>query len=182
MLLVNEISLSEPVICFLKPKVKLKISRTNFLYKWHKLRLIYFFQVHLKDEYSSTREIHAGLPQGSVLSSILFSIFISDFTIGDNFQKAQFADDSSIIITTKSSNKIIKSMKKVIHSSRIFFHKWKIKINESKTDAIIFPFNKSPKRDPTLELSLGNTITYSASSELSGNYADQSCYLKNILL
>ena len=80
------------------------------------------------------------------------------FRIGDSFQKAQFADDSAIIITAKSSNKIIKSMKKVIHSSKIYFHKWKIKINESKTDAIIFPFNKSPKRDPTLELSLGNTI------------------------
>ena len=40
----------------------------------------------------------------------------------------------------------------------IYFHKWKIKINESKTDAIIFPFNKSPKRDPTIKFSLGNTI------------------------
>ena len=25
-------------------------------------------------------------------------------------------------------------------------------------DVIIFPFNKSPKRDPTIEFSLGNTI------------------------
>ena len=49
-------------------------------------------------------------------------------------------------------------MKKVIHSSKIYFHKWKIKIIESKTDAIIYPFNKSPKRDPTIELSLDNTI------------------------
>ena len=49
-------------------------------------------------------------------------------------------------------------MKKVIHSSKIYFHKWKIKINESKMDASIFPFNKSPKRDPIIELSLGNTI------------------------
>ena len=90
-------------------------------------------QVHLKDEYSSTREIHAGLLQGYVLLSILFSIFLSDFTISDSFQKAQFADKSAIIITAKSLNKIIKSLKKV-HSSKIYFHKWKIKINELKTD------------------------------------------------
>ena len=33
-----------------------------------------------------------------------------------------------------------------------------IKINELKTDLFIFSFNKSPKRHPTIELSLYNTI------------------------
>ena len=41
---------------------------------------------------------------------------------------------------------------------KVIVHKSKIKINESKTNGIIFPFNKSPKRDPTLELSLGTIL------------------------
>lgn len=33
-----------------------------------------------------------------------------------------------------------------------YFKKWKIKINHLKTQCIIFPFNKSPKRIPTRQL------------------------------
>lgn len=44
----------------------------------------------------------------------------------------------------------------LLHAEK-YFSKWKIKTNEAKTQAIIFPFNKSPKRTPTLALSLGAT-------------------------
>lgn len=33
-----------------------------------------------------------------------------------------------------------------------YFNKWKIKLNYNKTQAIIFPFNKSPKRIPRRQL------------------------------
>lgn len=41
---------------------------------------------------------------------------------------------------------------------RKYFDTWKIKINESKTQAIIFPYNKSPKRTPTINLCANGTI------------------------
>ena len=60
------------------------------------------------------------------------------------------------MIAGKSSNVIISQMKRAIHSAKNYFHKWKIKINDTKTDAVIFPYNKSPKRNPTSTLSIGN--------------------------
>lgn len=49
-------------------------------------------------------------------------------------------------------------MEKALISAQKFFEKWKIKINHAKTQAILFPFNKSPKRIPTQMLSVNNTI------------------------
>ena len=39
---------------------------------------------------------------------------------------------------------------------RKYFYKWKIKINPNKTQAIIFPYNNSPKRSPNRELNFEN--------------------------
>ena len=41
----------------------------------------------------------------------------------------------------------------VLHA-QAYYRNWKIKMNESKTQAIIFPFNKSPKRNASISLSV----------------------------
>ncbi|KAI8123515.1 putative RNA-directed DNA polymerase from transposon X-element [Lucilia cuprina] len=47
-------------------------------------------------------------------------------------------------------------MEKGLVSCNKYFNKWKIKINPIKTQAIIFPFNKSPKRLARRPLLIGN--------------------------
>ena len=49
-------------------------------------------------------------------------------------------------------------MNRAINSAKNYFHKWKIKINDTKTDAVILPYNKAPKRNPINTLSIGNDI------------------------
>ena len=58
-------------------------------------------------------------------------------------------------------------MKKDLLHAQINFRKWKIKINENKTQAIIFPFNKSTRIIPSIPLPVDgaeipflNTIKY----------------------
>lgn len=106
---------------------------------------------------STTRTICAGLPQGSVLSPILYSLFTSDFKVAKPNNTALYADDTAIITSGKLSNAIIKYMKKSLIHAEKYFSKWKIRLNEDKTQAIIFPFNKSPKRNPTITLSVHGT-------------------------
>lgn len=65
---------------------------------------------------------------------------------------ALYADDTAIITSGKLSNAIVKKMKKSLMHAEKYFSKWKIKINEGKTQAIILQFNKSPMRIPTLKL------------------------------
>lgn len=110
------------------------------------------FVVNVENQFSSERSIPAGLPQGSVLSPTLYSIFTADIKILKNHEAAFYADDSAFISSGKLSNAIIKKMENALKSTEKYFNIWKIKVNQDKTQAILFPFNKSPKRIPNLEL------------------------------
>lgn len=113
------------------------------------------FTVYVDGEPSRERLIPAGLPQGSVLSPTLYSIYTSDVNVDRNQEAAFYADDSAFICRGKVSNAIIKRMQQSLITSQKFFNKWKIKVNDNKTQAIIFPYNKSPKRIPT-QILFGN--------------------------
>lgn len=106
---------------------------------------------------SSTRDIAAGVPQGSVLSPTLYSLFISDYKKPKNCEIAYYADDTSLLVKGKLTKAIIKRLQSSINSCQKYLKKWRIQLNYGKTQAIIFPFNKSPKRIPTTKLKFGNT-------------------------
>lgn len=116
------------------------------------------FIVTVGEGISTERSIPAGVPQGSILSPHLYSIFTADFSIPRNQKAAFYADDSALITSGKVSNALVKNMKKAITVSQKYFDRWKIKINSAKTKAIIFPYNKSPKRIPSIQLSVNNEI------------------------
>ena len=141
------------------------------------------FRVRCGNRLSSSRFLPAGLPQGSVLSPVLFNVYIADFKLVKNINFAQYADDSAVILEGKSSNKIIKNMRLALLSAKKYFHKWKIKINETKTQAIIFPFNKSPKRIPTVPLMFnGHRIELSHTIKYLGLSLDKKLTFKQHLL
>lgn len=98
-----------------------------------------------------------GLPQGSVLSPTLYAIFTSDINIKRNSEAAFYVDDSAFICSGKLSNSIIKRLQDSLNRAEKYFSKWKIKINNDKTQAIIFPFNKSPNRIPSIPLIIHNS-------------------------
>lgn len=123
------------------------------------------------------------MPQGSILSPTLYSIFTSDFKVPRDQSVAFYADDSAIIATGKVSNAIIKKMKKGLTDSQKYFDKWKIKINQEKTQAIIFPFNKSPKRIPSNTLTInGTTIPLQDSIKYLGLVLDKKLTFKHHIL
>ncbi len=52
----------------------------------------------------------------------------------------------------KQTKTIINRLHNGLKVCNKYFRKWKIQLNVAKTQAIIFPFNKSPKRKPTTSL------------------------------
>ena len=116
------------------------------------------FTVSVNGKQSSQRHIPAGLPQGSVISPLLYAIFTSDLKIPRNCDAGFYADDTAITSTAKSSNTVIKSLATALSRIDNYFKKWRIKVNNEKTQAILFKFNQSKKRIPTQRLVFNGSI------------------------
>ena len=89
-------------------------------------------QIHLDPYTSPLCGIHIGLPQGSVLSLVLFIIFISNF-LSNSLKCFEFADDSSVLL---SGQKITKSLKDTCSDIEMLCRRWIMAANGSKTEIV----------------------------------------------
>lgn len=138
------------------------------------------FKVVINNTTSSARNIPAGVPQGAVLSPTLYSLYVADFVPRRGTDIALYADDTAMIVRGKLSNVILHKLKKSVDSCFKYYNKWKIKINTDKTQAILFPFNKSPKRIPTIQFQHENTnIPLSDFVKYLGVHLDKKLNFKN---
>ena len=95
--------------------------------------------------FSEPSTLTCGVPQGSVLGPILFSLYTSDlgklidsFGIGRQF----FADDSQLINKFSPDPDVVKSVVRNLELCCLDIKKWmlqnRLKLNEEKTEAIVF--------------------------------------------
>lgn len=104
-----------------------------------------YFNVEINTTTSNTFPIAEGVPQGAILSPVLFNIFMSDIpqNFRENTKLIQYADDTIIYNTDQNiqvSNSRLNTDLKIVNE---YFNRWKIKINVEKCEAIIFR-NSSP--------------------------------------
>ena len=71
------------------------------------------------------KNIHAGVPQGSVLGPLLFLVYINDLTDNISSQMRLFADDSSLFTRVEgvqqTQDKLVNDLKTVT----TWVHQWK---------------------------------------------------------
>jgi len=100
----------------------------NFLQN-RKQKVIY------KNLSSNVRNVTSGVPQGSILSPILFNIFIDDLQFEENIKLIKYADDTTIIVPK------IKDIRDNTADIEEKFKKWcnknKLTINLTKTQKLI---------------------------------------------
>ena len=102
-----------------------------------------------------------GLPQGSVLSPVLFKIFLMDFlTELDNrndISILKFADDGTVKITAKTSSECVDKLNFVLQCLQNWTKKWRMKINcdKNKTEVICFHTSENNKDLIPLTFDLG---------------------------
>ena len=86
----------------------------------------------------------AGVPQGSVLSPLLFLIYVNDLPNPHHRQnsKSQFADDTALWAASKNVQFAAKLLHKGLRKLAKWCAKWRIKLNPEKTKVIIF--SRSP--------------------------------------
>ena len=123
--------------------------------KWFKSYLTNRKQyVHLNGESSQLKDTSCGVPQGSVLGSLLFLIYINDLpNISDVFQFYLFADDTNIYYETESTKKL----ESVINKEPKKLYTWlivnRLSLNIEKNNFLVFhPYNKPVKEVVTLKI------------------------------
>ena len=89
-------------------------------------------------ELSRLKIITAGVPQGSVLGPKLFNLYINDIPRNDKVNLALFADDTAFYCSSYRIDTIAKRLQESLTKVLKFFTKWKVRINEDKTEAVIF--------------------------------------------
>ena len=97
----------------------------------------------------------AGVPQGSVLSPLLFLIYVNGLPKPHHRQnsKSQFADDTALWAASKNVQFAAKRLQKDLRKLAKWCAKWRIKLNPEKTNVIIFSRSYlARKPEPTLKL------------------------------
>ena len=108
-------------------------------------------KVTLNNKYSEWKPVTSGVPQGSVLGPVAFTIFINDLdmSVGDSAEIYKFADD------TKIAKKIggeedQRSMQAVINNLLIWAQNWGMTFNRSKCKVMHIGRN-NPKYDYVMD-------------------------------
>ena len=128
-------------------------------------------RVKLRDSYSRSRKIKEGVPQGGVLSPLLFIIFMNDILEEINNKqvgKIMFADDLTAYSQGKNKNELKANMQWATDKISEWATKWKMKINETKTVSLFFSLDELDKHwNPEIKLN-GTTIPKEMSAKLLG--------------
>lgn len=128
------------------------------------------FRVHAGTTSSVELTVPAGVPQGSVLGPHLFLLYLNDLPKQPHTQLACFADDTASLTSSQDVDLIISRLQLSIDLLCDFFTTWKLKLNASKTEAILFT---RKRKLPNRKLRINNhTIPWSKSVKYLGIYFD----------
>ena len=126
-------------------------------------------QVKEGNDISQKVTLEAGIPHGSILSPLLFLLYVNDVPITEPIKCTQYVDDIGLYTSHKNKNCLQRSLQRQIHTLENWCQKWFIKLNSKKTQLILF--RPQIKQKPIIIMG-GNQIESTDKATLLGNTLD----------
>ena len=101
-----------------------------------------FFYVAQGFEISDIKPITAGVPQGAILSPLLYSIYTADLPMTDSTTVATYADDTILLTSTYNLLDASKNLQHHLNIMTDWLEKWRILINATKSVHVTFTLRK----------------------------------------
>jgi hypothetical protein len=97
------------------------------------------FEASFQAATSSRRVMRAGVAQGGLISSVLFSLYVNDMPTPSRYvELALYADDTAVIATSRKPALLVSYLESYLYDLQRWLSEWRIMINVSKSSAIIF--------------------------------------------
>ena len=96
-------------------------------------------------------DIWGSVPQGSILSSLLFLIYLNDIENNIKSDISLFADDVALLNKFKNNNILENEINRDLETLNEWAEKWNMDFNPAKTKMVIFS-NKKLKSKPKIQL------------------------------
>lgn len=131
-----------------------------------------FSSVKLNNELSKSFHVSMGVPQGSVLGPYLFNLYISDIPVPPDCELALYADDTACFTSSRNLNVIQRRLQQALLEITKHYSKWKLKVNKSKTESIVFTQRRKcyPKKELHIQ---GNKIKWTSQVKYLGVIMDR---------
>jgi hypothetical protein len=100
------------------------------------------FQIKYKNTYSRFCNIDSGVPQGSVLGPVLYTIFTSDLPNTDDVTVATFADDTAVLSSDDDPVIASQCVQQCLNHIQDWCRYWRVKINNNKSTHVSFTLRR----------------------------------------
>jgi len=80
----------------------------------------------------------SGLPQGAVLSTTLFSLYLSDMLRSPHTHLTLYIDDTALLSQSWHPDTVFRRLSQAVTTLLKYFTKWKLRFNTNRTETILF--------------------------------------------
>ena len=125
------------------------------------------FSVSVSSASSQSYPIISGVPQGAIISPLLFNILLSDLPSFPGVTTSIYADDITMFVTADSASSAQALLQAAVDNFALWAHQWGLLINAQKSATSFFTLKRSVPTCPSLHIS-GVPIPYSQHHKLLG--------------